>query len=153
MGPEIALAGLALGTATQAYGAHMAGQEQSRAAAFEKQQYDIQAQQYRTAAARDEATRREELRSSIDTALAYRAGRGVGTFSPTANTIFDSLTEKSRSAMFTAKSSLLTKSDQASMAADMADRRARMAAIGGDLSALSTVSTSLYKYYATPMKY
>lgn len=143
-GAEMALAGLIVGTATKAAGGIMSGREQSRAAAFERQQYDIQSQQYQTAAARDEARRREELRASIDTIMAVRASRGVGQSSPTANAIFDDMEEHSRSDMFTAKSSFLTKGDQARMASDMAARRQRMALIAGDLGAVSAIGSAVF---------
>lgn len=148
MGPELILASMVVGTATQAAGSIMAGKEKADAAAFESQQYAIQRQQYETAAARDEAKRREELRSSIDTIMAIQAGRGVGGGSPTTNAILSDITESARSDILTSKTNLLTKADQSRMASDMAARRGRMALIAGDLGAVSAISSGVFKYNA-----
>lgn len=143
---ELALPALIISTATAATGQVMAGQERANAAAFEGQQYRIQQQQYETAAARDEATRREDMRSSIDTIAAIRAGRGVGQGSPTETAILDDITRRGESDIQTNRANLLTRADQSRMASDMSSRRARMALIAGDLGAVSTISSAAFRY-------
>ena len=57
----VAIGALVGGTALQATSQIMMGREQSRAAAFEQEQLQIQEQMTRTAAAQDETRRRDEL--------------------------------------------------------------------------------------------
>lgn len=133
---------LAAGTAASVAGSMMAGREQSRAAAFEEQQYKAQAQQYRTAAAQDEAKRRTELAASLDTIMALRAGRGVGQASPTGTTILEDITAGAESDIQTSKANLLGKADQARIAGDMSAHKRRMALIAGDLGAIEKLATS-----------
>lgn len=137
----------AVGTATQAVGGVMAARERSAAAGFEQQQYKIQEQQYLTAAARDEATRRANLNSSIDTIMAIRSGRGVGESSPTANAILQDITQRSESDIAAQKTNLLTKADEARMAGDFAERRKRMALLQGDIGAVGTLANAGVGWY------
>lgn len=143
---QLALPALIIGGITQATGSIMSGIEKSSAAAFEQQQYKIQQQQYQTAAAQDEAKRRQELTSAIDTITSIRAGRGVGQSSPTGVAILDDITRKGERDIDIAQSSYLTKADQARMAADMAERRSRMALVAGDLGAIGNIAGLGFKY-------
>lgn len=137
----------ALSTAMQVGSGFMAARERAAAAKFEEQQMRIQEQQYRTAASRDEATRRQELNSQIGTIMAIRAGRGVGQFSPTGVTILDDLTERSEGDIGTNKANLLTRADQSRMGADFAARKARMSMVSGGLSALGDLAGAGFTGY------
>lgn len=136
-----------IGTATQAVGTLMAAGEKKAAAEFEAKQYRIQEQQYRTAAARDEANRRADLNSQIGTIMAIRAGRGVGQGSPTGVAILEDLTQRSEGDIGTQKASLLSKADQARMAGDFSDRKARMAMVSGGISALGQLANAGFTGY------
>jgi hypothetical protein len=140
-----AMAFTILGTAASAAGSLMAAGEQSAAAEFQAEQYKIQAQRYQTAAAQDEAARRDRLTSSIGTLMAIRAGRGVGQGSPTGITILDDVTADAERDIYTSRTNLLTKADQARMASEMSERKARMAELTGTLGALETVGNAGFK--------
>jgi hypothetical protein len=105
-GMEIPVALAAAGAGTTAYGtissanaqekgkqaSLMAAQEQSNAQNFEAGQYDIQGKRIRSAAAADEAARRTDLESSLETIDAMRAGRGLSLDSPTGRAISNNVT-------------------------------------------------------------
>jgi hypothetical protein len=69
----------------------MAGAEAKRSADFEAQQLDA-VEGLQTQAAQDEANRRNDLESSLETIQVMRAGRGVGLDSPTGQAILSSTT-------------------------------------------------------------
>jgi hypothetical protein len=127
------------GTALQAQAAQMRAQETARAAAFEQRQMEIQAERMRTAAAEAEARRRRELTSAMQTIEAIRAGRGVGSQSPTAMAIFDELLERGDRDILIGRANLLTRADTARMAAELAGGRAGTALLAGRLGAASSI--------------
>lgn len=130
----IALGSMVAGTALKATGDQMAGQERSRAAAYEQQQMEANAQLTRTAALEDEARRRDDLNSSIGTILAIQAGRGVGLNSPTTKAIIGDVQERGEDAIHTSKLNLLSKADAYKTGAEMAGKKAKYSLIAGDLA-------------------
>lgn len=142
----LALAGLAIGTATQTVGGLMASGERSAAASFEAQQSRVQEGMLRTQASQDEARRRENLNQVIGNILAIRAGRGVGTASPTGNAILSDITGATERDIGINRANILTRADQARMSGEFADRRARLALIAGDFGAVSNLATAGFNY-------
>lgn len=133
------------GGAVSAVGSVMAGREQSRASAWEKQQLNIQSQQASTAAAQSEARRREELTASLETIQAYRAGHGVALDSPTGAAILQGTTEDQERDMRTERLNYLLKSDQSRIAADFAGRRARTSLLAGFMGAGEAIASTGFK--------
>jgi hypothetical protein len=127
------------GGATAAYGHHMAGQEASRAAAFEQQQLEIQAQTGKVAADQQEARRRDELTSNLETIQAIRAGRGVGSGSPTGEAILTSAIDTQERDIGIERFNYRQKADLFSRAAEMQGRKARTSLIAGDLSVAADI--------------
>lgn len=150
----VALATAAVGTVgggvVQAIGANQSGVETARAAEFEKQQLEIQAQTARTNADQAEARRREELTSNLETIQAIRAGRGVGSASPTGTAILGSTVDSQERDITAERVNYLTKADLSRRAAELADRKARTSLLAGQLTAgagiLSTVSKAASLY-------
>jgi hypothetical protein len=156
-GMELLVAGSAAmtagGGALSAYGQSMQGREQARAAMFEKQQLEVQAQQARTAADQSEARRREELTSNLETIQVIRGGRGVGTSSPTGQAIMTSTIEDQDREIATERLNYLQRADTARRGAEMAERKARTSLLAGDLSAASTIlstGSKVANMYAFP---
>lgn len=133
------------GTATTAVGHEMAGQEASRAAAFETQQLDIQAQSARTAADQSEARRREELTSQMETIQALRAGRGVGSNSPGGEAILTSAIDNQERDIAIERSNYMTKADLSRRASELSARKAQTSLLAGDLSAAGDIFSSATK--------
>ncbi|MDO8596636.1 MAG: hypothetical protein Q7R45_08430 [Sulfuricaulis sp.] len=138
----------AAGTGLQAYGQLRAGQEGARAAAFEKQQYEIAAQQTRTAADQAEAKRREDLASNIGTIETIRGARGVGLGSPTGLAAISHYTDLVTRDIATERTSYLTKADNYGMAASMAGDKAEYSLLGGYMGAGTTLFTAPFRYKA-----
>lgn len=142
----IAAAALAAGTALQATGAVMTGREQAKAALFEQQQYNAQAQNERTAAAQEEARRLEQLTAALGTIQTVRAGRNVGMSSPTGMAILDATTSEQRRDAVQARLNHLQKADQSRMAASMSGSKARYSLLSGFVDAGSAVAGGVYRY-------
>ncbi|MCL4712157.1 MAG: hypothetical protein KJZ73_13020 [Pseudorhodoplanes sp.] len=123
------------GTALSATGRIMQGREQARAAEFERQQLDVQAQQYKTAADQMEARRREELTASLETIGAIRAGRGVGAGSPTALAVIDDAVSDTQRDILAERTNMRTRIDLTQRASEMARRKARTSLIAGYVGA------------------
>lgn len=142
----LTVAALAASTALQATGAVMAGREQARAAKFEAQQYAIQAQVERTAAAQAEARKREELTSALGTIQAVRAGRGVGLSSPTGmatlTTVASEMTRDARQASL----NHLLKADQSRMAGALSGKKATYSLLSGLVDAGADIAGGLLNY-------
>lgn len=113
----------------------LAAQEQSKAFEFEGAQGDLQAQRYRSAAAADEAQRRTELQSSLETIQAIRAGRGLDLDSPTGRAITRGVTATAEDNIMTSKNNYLLNSAQSELGAELSRRKARYALLAGDASA------------------
>jgi hypothetical protein len=146
------IAAIVGGTAVQAYGHQMAGQEASHAAEFEQQQLQIQAQTQKTAADQAEARRRDELTSNLETIQAIRAGRGVGAGAPGETALLTSVIDKQERDIGIERFNYLQKADLSQRAALLAGRKAQTSLLAGDLAAASDIfggitrATSLYAY-------
>lgn len=140
---------LALGTALSAGGQIMAGQEQARAAKFEQEQLKRDEQIQRTAAAQEEARRREELTSQLGTMQSIRAGRGVGMSSPTGMAILTDVASEGTRDAKQAGLNYLLKADSSRMSASMAGRKAQYTLLGGYLGAGATAAGNAYDYMRT----
>lgn len=143
------------GSALSAAGSSMAGQETARAAEFERQQLEIQSQAQRTAADQAEARRREELTSNLETIQAIRAGRGVGSNSPTGQAILTSAIEEQERDIGIERANYLAKADISRRAAEMAGRKAKTSLLAGNLEAGATIlggigkAASMFSYPTT----
>jgi hypothetical protein len=137
------------GTAASAGSQMMAAGEKSAAAQFESQQYEQQAQAARTAAVQDEAARRRDLTSNLETIQAIRAGRGVGSGSPTAMAIYDNITDRSEDDIATSKANFAAKADLSRRASILSERKSSTSLLAGALGAVSTVGSAGFRA-ATP---
>jgi len=126
-----AVGGGALGAA----GKVMAGREQSRAAMFESQQKDREAEELKIAAAQTEARRREHLTSSLETIASIRAGRGVGEGSPTAMASYEEIISDESRDIRTERYNYLSRIEQNRLASQMSKRKARMSLLSGYIDA------------------
>jgi hypothetical protein len=113
----------------------LAASEQSKAFEFEGAQGDLQSQRYRSAAAVDEAQRRTDLQSSLETIQTIRAGRGLDLDSPTGRAIAKGVTTTAESNILTSKNNYLLNSAQSELGAELSRRKARFALLAGDASA------------------
>jgi hypothetical protein len=86
-----------------------AGQYDLQAGQYDKQggQYDLQAKRIRSAAAVDEAARRTDLESSLETIDAMRSGRGLSLDSPTGRAISRNVTATGERNIMTSKTNFL----------------------------------------------
>jgi hypothetical protein len=139
------IAGAVGGTAISAYGHHKAGEEAARSAEFEKQQLEIQSQVAKTNADQAETSRRNELTSNLETIMAIRAGRGVGSGSPTGEAMYTSAIDSHERDIATERANYLTKADLSRRGADMAERKAKYSLLAGDLQAAGDVFSGVSK--------
>lgn len=144
-GMEIPLLVAGVGTATSIFGQQMAGQEANRAAQFEAQQLERQSRSYLTAAAQDEAARRRDLESSLETIQVMRAGRGVGPDSPTGRAILESTTDTAERAIGTSKANILDKASASELAAGQIRRKGRASLLAADIGSLTTAASGIGK--------
>jgi hypothetical protein len=145
----LAIAALVGGTAASAGSQLMAGGERSAAATFEAQQHAQAADAARTAAIQDETARRRDLTSNLESIQAIRAGRGVGSGSPTAMAIYDSSIGKSEDDIAASKANYAARADLASRASILSERRSSTSLLAADLGAFSTVASAGFRA-ATP---
>lgn len=131
----LAIGAMIGGTALSATGSVMSGQERSNAAQFEASQYHIQEQQARTAALQDEAARRRDLTTSLETIQAIRAGRGVGSDSPTGTAILSSATGLAEDDILASRANYTSRADLANRASLLSERKARTSLLSGYLGA------------------
>lgn len=143
---QLALPALIVGTVASAGSQLMAAGEKSAAAEFEQQQYQQQAKAAKTAALQDEAARRRDLTSSLQTIQAIRAGRGVGSGSPTAMAIYDNTISLAEDEISSSKANYAAKADLATRASYLSGRKAKTSLLAGNLGALETVGGSFFKY-------
>jgi hypothetical protein len=144
-GLEIPTMMLIAGTATSGYGQLMAGGERAAAAEFEAQQYQQQAEAAKTAAVQEEAKRRNDLTSNLETIAAIRAGRGVGPGSPTEMAIYNNITSNAEDDIAAAKANYAAKADLAQRASFLSARRSSTSLLAGTLGAASTIFTGAYR--------
>lgn len=133
-------------TIASAGGQLMAAGQKSAAADFETQQYEQQAQAAKTASMQEEATRRRDLTSSLETIQAIRAGRGVSSGSPTAMAIYTDSIGRSEDDIAASKANYAAKADLASRASILSAKKAQSSLLAGDLEAASTIGNSAFKY-------
>jgi len=145
-GLEVPTMMLIAGTAASAGGKLMAAGQQSASSEFESQQYAAQAQAAQTASIQEETQRRRDLTSSLETIQAIRAGRGVGSGSPTAMATFDNITNISEDNMQASKANYAAKADLASRASILSERKASTSMLAGYLGAASDVGSAAFKY-------
>jgi hypothetical protein len=157
---QLAIPALIASTALTAASSLAAGQEKARAAALEQSQLqgqqqalDREAQNTKIAADQAEAKRRNELVSNLETIQSLRAGRGVGSTSPTGMAILDNFTKVAEGDISAERFSFLSKSDQyrmgainAGTAAEQAGRRVKSSLLAGYLGAGQAVASGAYKY-------
>lgn len=113
----------------------MAAREQSAAQEFEGRQLDLQSKRIRSAAAVDEAQRREGLQSSLETIQSVRAGRGLDLNSPTGRAIAAGVTVKAERNIEQSKSNYLIDAAESDMTAELSRRKARYSLLAGDAQA------------------
>jgi hypothetical protein len=142
----LALPALIIGTAASVGGQLAAGGQKAAAAEFESQQYAQQAQAAKTASMQDETARRRELTSNLETIQAIRAGRGVGSGSPTAMAIYDSTISRSEDDIAASKANYAAKADLASRASILSQKKASSSLLAANLGAAETVGSSIFKY-------
>lgn len=136
------------GTAASAGSQLVAAGERSAAAQFESQQHAQQAEAARTAAMQDETARRRDLTSNLETIQAIRAGRGVGSSSPTAMAIYDNISDKSEDDIATSKANFAAKADLASRASILSERKSSTSLLTGALGAAGTIASAGFRYAA-----
>lgn len=141
----VSAAATVAGGALSAYGSSMAGKEAARAAEFEKQQLEIQAQTAKTAADQAEARRREELTSNLETIQAIRAGRGVGSNSPTGQAILTSAIDTQERDIGIERANYLVKADLSRRAAELAGRKAKTSLLAGNIGAGADIFGTIAK--------
>jgi hypothetical protein len=149
---QLALPALIIGTGASVGGQLAAGGQKAAAAEFEQQQYAQQAQAAKTAALQDEAARRRDLTSNLETIQALRAGRGVGSGSPTAMAIYDSSIGRAEDEIASAKANYAAKADLASRASYLSGKKAASSLLAANLGALETVGSAAFKYNTPYMK-
>jgi hypothetical protein len=142
----LALPALIIGTAASAGSQLVAGGQKAAAAEFESQQYAEQAKAAKTAALQDETARRRDLNSNLETIQAIRAGRGVGSGSPTAMAIYDSTISRAEDDIFASKANYAAKADLASRASILSKKKASSSLLAANLGAAETVASSAFKY-------
>ncbi len=147
IGVGLTLAGAGL----QAYASNKQGQEGYYSAEFERKQLEISAQQHRTAAAQAETARRDEAETAFETIMALRAGRGVGTTSPTARAIFEKISNDTEREVAIERSNFLQKADLNRRAAFLAERKGKASLLAGKIGAAAAIvnaGAGLYKVQA-----
>jgi hypothetical protein len=142
-----------IGGVTSAAGSRMAGQEASRAAAFEQQQLQIQGEVAKINANQAEARRREELTANMETIAVLRAGRGIAGGSPTEAGIFESAIADGNRDIAIERFNYLSKADTARRASEMAGRKAKTSLLAGNLAAagdIAQIGSRVAGIYAYP---
>jgi hypothetical protein len=135
----------AVGTATSVYGQQMAGQEAKRSADFEAKQLEQQSRAYQTQAAQDEAKRRGDLESSLETIQVMRAGRGLSLDSPTGQAILTGVTENAESDIATSKANIYGRASNAQLAASESRRKGDYSLLAADIGSVTTIASGFGK--------
>lgn len=143
----LAIGALVGGTALSASGTLLKGQEESKAAKFEQQQLAVKEQQTKTAAMQDEANRRNALTSSLETIQAIRAGRGVGSTSPTAMGIYSNITGEAERDIYTSRVNADTSADLLRRGGILAGQKAKTSLLASYLGAGADVANAGFKAY------
>lgn len=135
----------AVGTATSVMGQQMAGQEAKRSADFEAAQLERQSKAYQTQAAQDEANRRSDLESSLETIQVMRAGRGLSLDSPTGEAILTSTTDRAERDITTSKANIFGRASNAELAASETQRKGKASLLAADIGSLTTIASGVGK--------
>lgn len=135
----------AVGTATSVYGQQMAGAEAKRSADFEAQQLERQSKAYQTQAAQDEANRRNDMESSLETIQVMRAGRGLSLDSPTGEAIQTSVTDRAERDITTSKANILGRASNAELAASQTRRKGDASLLAADIGSLTSIASGAAK--------
>jgi hypothetical protein len=113
----------------------MAAQEQAAAHEFEGRQLDLQGKRIRSAGAVDEAARRIDLESSLQTIEALRAGRGLDPDSPTGRAITAGATERGEKNILTSKTNYALQAANSELQGELSRRKARFTLMAGEAGA------------------
>jgi hypothetical protein len=135
----------AVGTATSVYGQQMAGRESDASARFEADQLDRQAKATREAAGQDEAARRRDLESSLETIQVMRAGRGLSLDSPTGQAIVGGVVTAGERDIGISKANYLAKADNMELAAEQTRRKGHASLLAADIGSLTTIASGVGK--------
>lgn len=106
----------------------------------------LAAEAAKTASMQEETARRRDLTSNLETIQAIRAGRGVGSGSPTAMAIYNTTIDKSEDDIATSKANYAAKADLAQRAAILSARKSSTSLLSGALGAASTIASGGYRY-------
>jgi hypothetical protein len=157
-GMEVVGLGMGLvGTMMQSSAQSRAGKEQARAARFEAGQLEEKAREQeinasieRTRADQQTARRTEDLNDNLETIAAIRAGRGVGTDSPTGRAIREGVSADERQDIGIERGSILNEADAwrrgawaSRQEAGMARRKAKYSIWAGNTAAATTIVTGI----------
>lgn len=113
----------------------MAAQEKANAEEFEGRQYDLQATRIRSAAAADEASRRTDLMSSLETIDAMRAGRGLSLNSPTGRAIASGVSQRAERNILQSRTNFQLNAAQSELQGELSRRKARYSLLAGETQA------------------
>lgn len=113
----------------------MAAKEEADALEFEARNQERQGQRIRAAAAADEAARRRDLESSLETIDVMRTGRGLDPDSPTGRAIRAGEIERADRNIATSRGNYLFNAAQSDLQAELSRRKARYTLLAGDAAA------------------
>jgi hypothetical protein len=152
MACEVATAVMAVAAVVSAavgtYSAVQQGEAAQAQANYAAKQKRDQEEAYRTAALQEEAARREELQANLSTFDAFRAGRGLGSTSPTALTLRDDITGDAMDEMRVRRINMLNGAESARQGAIMAERRGQSELTAGYLGAAGSALNGFRRTYS-----
>jgi hypothetical protein len=119
----------------------MAAREQAEAQEFEARGYDRQGTRIRSAGAVEEASRRLDLESSLETIQVLRAGRGLDLDSPTGRAIMSGVTSTAERNIMTAKTNYALQAVNSELQGELSRRKARYSLLAGEAGAAATDAT------------
>jgi hypothetical protein len=119
--------------------------EAKRSADFEAQQLDKQSKAYQTQAAQDEANRRNDLESSLETIQVMRAGRGRRPRQPDRAGDPDLVTDRAERDITTSKANIFGRASNAELAAAQTRRKGDASLLAADIGSLTTIASGVGK--------
>lgn len=119
----------------------MAARETAAAQEFEGRQFDRSAIRVRSAAGVDEANRRDDLVSSLETINVLRAGRGLDLDSPTGRAIASGVTATAERNIMQSKTNYMLEAANRELQGELSRRKARFSLMAGDASSAATDAT------------
>ncbi len=144
MGPGFAVGAVGLAAGTQAFGSILAGRQQARERDFEAQQLEIQRTRLETAADIEEAERRDDLASTIQSIEAVRGARGLGA-SPTGFAALRQIRGDAQRDIRTARMNRLIGAESAGRAASERRRAGRSQQLAGFLGAGTALGVGAFR--------